>query len=133
MWRCSSSETLRMPPRKPGSPSGSSGKRSIMCWPDWASPASMTRGYSVTALAGWTGGPAGKRLIYVVAGRPSPRLDDEVIQRHRPGELDGGAVPAQLLGHLVEPAEDLPVPPAELAERGAQDAARGPVADAHDL
>ena len=50
------------------------------------------------------------------------RLDDQVVEGDRLRELRQRAVAAQLVGHLVEPVEHLPVAPAEVlfceGERG---------------
>ena len=43
----------------------------------------------------------------VLAGLGERRLDHDVVERHRGGELGGRVVGAQLVGHAVEAIEDL--------------------------
>ena len=53
-------------------------------------------------------------------------LDDDVVERHRLGELGLRVVAAQLVGHPVQAAEDLAVAPGDLAGGGAQAAGHVP-------
>ena len=100
MWRCSSSATLRIPSRKPGSMSSRSNAS----------------------------------VEHVLAGLGQAALDHHVVERQRPGEQDPvAAVLAQALGHVLEVAEGLPVPPGELGHRRGERAADRAVADPDDL
>ena len=74
-----------------------------------------------------------RRLDDVLAGLRERPLDDDVVERHRLGELARRMVAAQLGGHRVEAAKELAMTPRELRQRGAQAARQGAVADARDL
>ena len=52
-----------------------------------------------------------RRLDDVLAGLGERPLDDDVVQRHRLGELARRAVAAQLVGHRVEAAKELAMAP----------------------
>ena len=59
-------------------------------------------------------------------------LDDDVVERDRLGELGDRAVAPQLVGHALEPVEDLDEAPGELRADRLEGVAGG-AADAHDL
>ena len=61
------------------------------------------------------------------------RLDHHVVERHGRRQLRGRAIAPQLVGHRVEPVEDLHEAPRELGLDRLQSARHGAVAEAADL
>ncbi len=62
----------------------------------------------------WQQAALGQRLVdEVLAGLSQRRLDHDVVERDRLGELGPRAVAAQLVGHLVQPPEHLAKSPGE--------------------
>jgi hypothetical protein len=59
-------------------------------------------------------------LDEVLGGLGERGLHHQVVERHRPGELQRAGVGPQLAGHPVQPAEDLAVAPGELPGGGLQ-------------
>ena len=72
-------------------------------------------------------------LDEVLAGLGERRLDDDVVERHRLGELRPRAVAAQLAGVAVEQLERLHEAPGQLRPDRLQPARHRAVADAGDL
>ncbi len=70
---------------------------------------------------------------HVLAGLREPRLDHDVVERDRGGELRLRAVGTQLVGHRVEAIEDLAKARRELGANGVERGRGRPRADAADL